>query len=278
MKAFINGVFENAENVTISINDLAIQRGYGVFDFFGVQNGKPLFIDAHLERLFKSAKSLRLEIKYSKQELKEIVFKLIEENDLQNQSGIKIIITGGNSIDSYQPTIPNIIITQQIINLPTIQDFNKGIKLITHEYVRELPQVKSINYLTGIYLQNKISDSMTNDVLYVKEGNVFELPRANIFIVTKNDELITPIENVLLGVTRNNILNLSTTGIHKSEKPVKVEDLLNAKAVFITSTTKRILPVIEINGTSINNGKVAEITTTLYQQLLDFEQEYLNAN
>ena len=150
-------------------------------------------------------------------------------------------------------------------------DTSKGLYLITEEYVRELPTAKSINYLMGVYLQQKVKDAGADDVLYVKNGFISELPRSNVFIVSKENELITPDSNVLHGVTRKHILQLASKVLTVKEQPVQLDELLNANEVFVSSTTKRLLPVLSVNGLQIATGKAGTTTGLLYQRFLEFE-------
>jgi branched-chain amino acid aminotransferase len=158
MWTFINGDWTTEEKASLHVSDLSIQRGYGVFDFFRTTDHQPLFIDDHLTRLQNSASALRLALSYSTTELKQIIEELIARNQLVT-SGIRITVTGGYASDTYTISKPNIIITQAPLVMDEVFDKNKGIHLITEEYVRELPTVKSINYLMGVYLQLKVKDA-----------------------------------------------------------------------------------------------------------------------
>ena len=208
MWAFINHQFVEAEKAVLPVSDLSIQRGYGVFDFFRTVEQVPLFIDHHLDRLQHSASVLRLQLPFNNDELKNIVRELINKNNLST-SGIRITVTGGNAVDTYTPTTPNIVITQSSLTMDAAFDASKGLHLITEEYVRELPTVKSINYLMGVYLQQKVKDAGAGDVLYVKNGFISELPRSNVFVVTTDNKLLTANENVLYGITRKHILQVA---------------------------------------------------------------------
>ncbi|MFY7838751.1 MAG: aminotransferase class IV [Lacibacter sp.] len=271
MWTFINDNWIDAEKASLHVSDLAIQRGYGVFDFFRTVEQKPLFIDEHLARLQHSALVLRLKLPYSIAELKQIVTELINRNQLST-SGIRITVTGGNAADTYTPATPNVIITQNPLTMDDVFNEQKGITLITEEYVRELPTAKSINYLMGVYLQQKVKDAEADDVLYVKNGYISELPRSNIFVVTQQNELITPDNNVLLGITRKHILQLASSLLSVKEQPVTLQDVLAAKEVFVSSTTKRLLPVLYVNGKKIGNGNTGAVTKELYKQFLLLEK------
>jgi len=268
MWSFLLNEYVLTQNARISVSDLSVQRGYGVFDFFRTHDGYPLYIEDHLVRLQQSASILRLTLPYKLDQINEIVMNLIQKNKLSS-SGIRITITGGVSIDSYSISDPALIITEQKLEMPEVM--NTGLKLITYEHQRELPTVKSINYLTGVWLQESIQRAGADDVLYTSNGFALELPRSNYFIVSQNGHLITPALNMLEGITRKRILKIASGRIPVECRPVSVDEIFTASEMFICSTTKRISPVVKINGHKIGNGKPGQITNELFHALLSEE-------
>ncbi len=270
MFAFVNDRFAEEEFASIGVGDLAIQRGYGVFDFFRTRNFQPLFLDEYLDRLFYSAETFRLEIPYTKTQIASLVQELSRRNDIE-PSGVRIVVTGGYSEDSYRLAESNFIITQKPITLPGNERFNEGLKIITYNYQREFPTAKSINYLVGIYLLDQLAQQGADEVLYTFNGNVLEFPRANVFVVTKDQKVITPKDNVLHGVTRKKVLELSAHRYSTEERNVTIDELNNATEIFLTSTTKRILPVVRVNDMAVANGIPGAVTKQLYQDFLALE-------
>ena len=147
----VNGNLFDITKATIGINDLALQRGYGIFDYFKILNGRPIFLEEHLDRFYKSAANMRLAVGYSREAVKGMIHELIEINDLPD-SGIKLLLTGGISPDGFRTGEPSLIITHA--PLPTYGAFHsKGIKVITHKHQRQMPEIKSIDYLMAVWLQ-----------------------------------------------------------------------------------------------------------------------------
>ncbi|MBK8291973.1 MAG: aminotransferase class IV [Flammeovirgaceae bacterium] len=273
MYSFFNNQFLPTDKTFIHVSDLATQRGYGIFDFLKAVNGKPLFIDDYLDRFYRSAAFMRLEVSQSREELKKIIHELIGKNGLTD-SGIKLILTGGYSPDGYELTTPNLIITLHALTMPSAEYLEKGIKIITHEYVRDLPHVKSINYIMGVWLQNLVKEEKAADALYYLNGQVSEFPRCNIFIVRDDGVLVTPADRVLHGITRKNILSLSGKPYTIQEGTVSMQELLTAKEVFLTSTTKRIVPIVKVNEAVIGNGRPGPVTQHLLKDLIQLELDY----
>ncbi|SMB98661.1 aminotransferase class IV [Hymenobacter roseosalivarius DSM 11622] len=272
LHAYIHGQITPLDQAFLHISDLAIQRGYGVFDFFKVHAGQPLFLDYYLDRFYQSAQLMELAVPLERPALMEVIQALIRRNDLP-LSGIKMILTGGYSADGYNPVEPNLLITQQPLTLPTPELLATGIKVITHDYLREIPPAKTINYSIGIRLLKQIKAHGADDVLYHHKGVVTEFPRANFFLVKYDNTVVTPATQVLAGITRRNILALPEQPYSISVGTVTLDDVYQAKEAFLTSTTKRVLPVVQIDDVVLGTGKPGPVTMALLQALLQVEEQ-----
>lgn len=275
MIAFINNDFLDEKDAVLHVGDLALQRGYAAFDFLRTRNGIPLFVDDYLDRFFNSASLMHLQPRHSKEQIRKIIYELLERNGMPD-AGIRMILTGGYSPDSYEPVQPNLVVLQHSLKLPTTEKFSKGIKVITHEYMRDLPSVKSINYLMGIWLQQKVRDQGAQDVLYHINGIVTEFPRANVFIVTKEGRIITPSQNILKGITRLKLLELMKGKFEVEQRPLHLDEVKDAAEVFMTSTTKRLLPVCQVDEAIIGIGIAGPVATQLNQEFMLMENQWLD--
>ena len=267
---YINDRFIEEENALIHFRDLSVQRGYGIFDFLKFINYQPLFLDDHLNRFYSSAREMRLPV-MERAELIEVIKQLIQKNN-QPEGGIRITLTGGYSSDGYQLAQPNLIISYHRFQPPTSDQFEKGIALMTYQHQRQLPHVKTIDYLMAIWLQPLIKKNNADDVLYHKDGVVSECPRSNFFIVTKDDTIITPGRNILKGVSRMKLMEIARDHFEIIERDVTVDDIKNAKEAFISSTTKLILPVNRIDEQMFNPSK--PVTAKLFKALNFFKTQY----
>lgn len=263
---YINNTFFKSEDATILVKDLSVQRGYGIFDFFKTINNKPIFLDDHLDRFYYSAAQMRLQVAQSREELKKTIAELMKLNNMPD-SGIRITVTGGYSEDGYNLAPQTNMILNQSTFKGNPEAVNGEFKLVTYDYQRQLSHIKTLDYLTAIWLQPFIKENGADDVLYHNKGVITECPRANFFLVTKDNTVITAKDNVLKGVIRKNILALLQTDIKIEEREVTINDIENAKEAFITSTTKNILPVTAINGKVLGNGTKGTVTLNLYHKL-----------
>lgn len=274
MYVYLNDQFVASEKATLHISDLAIQRGYGIFDFFRVRENVLLYVDDHLDRFLQSASIMHLSAPGTKAQLLSVLHELLQKNNLPD-SGIRMILTGGYSPDAYQPVTPNFIIMQSPLVIPD-STIPKSISIITHEFVRDIPEAKTINYSMGIWLQKKIKEQQADDVLYHTNGVVTEFPRCNFFIVTKDNTIITPDKNALKGVTRKRIFELAQSSFTIKEGPVTLDDIREAKEAFLTSSTKRIQAIVKVDGQPVGNGMPGEITSELLGRLLQTEKEFVS--
>lgn len=272
MLAFLNNELLPMERVTLHVSDLAIQRGYGIFDFFRVQDHVPLYLEDYLDRFYSSAAYMGLQGLMPRVDLKSVIHQLIDRNKMAD-AGVKMILTGGYSPDAYLPVQANLMITQHQLSLPTEGQLSSGIKIVTHEYRRDLPTAKTINYTMGVWLQKKVKEAGAADVLYHLNGEISEFPRCNFFLVTAEGRLVTPDKNVLLGITRKKILKVARQEFDVEERSVSLNELKDAREVFLTSTTKRILPIVQVDNHQVSDGKPGSTTHRLMKLLAEVEKQ-----
>ncbi len=268
MYVLVNDSIISEEEATLKITDLSIQRGYGVFDFLKTVGGKPIFLEDHLDRFYSSAEQMRLPVKPTRNELADLLMRLIDKNNLFD-SGVRITLTGGYSPDGFNiASESNIIVTQQdfVIN----RDFEKSIGLMTYDYQRQFSSAKTLDYLKAIWLQPVLKEKGADDILYHDNGMLRECPRANFFLVNERDEILTSKSNILKGVTRKHILKFSTQNFKIGERDLSMDDLKNAKEAFITSTTKNILPVTKVDGEVFGDGSPGPVTRALMKEFDEY--------
>lgn len=248
----------------IAVSDLSIQRGFGIFDFLKTINHQPIFLEDHLDRFFQSAKEMHLADSLDREQLKASLAALMNSNQIAN-SGIKMILTGGFSDDGYTVNTPNLILTQVPFEIDK-NTIHKDFKLMSYPHQRQLPSIKTIDYLQAIRLKPLITAKEADDVLYHHNGYVRECPRANLFMV-KGKEIITPETEILKGITRSKILKMELPGYRIVAKDFLLSELAEADEVFISSSTKNAYPVIAIDGKTIGNGKMGKVSQIINEQL-----------
>jgi len=276
--AFVRGEIVPLANAFLHISDLAIQRGYGIFDYFRVHETQPLFMEDHLDRFYESARLMQLTVPMLREELRNTILDLAQRNQLA-LSGIKLLLTGGYSLDGYtpEPAEASLVLMQQPLVMVEPAVVERGIRIMSHEYVREVPRAKTINYTMGIRLMQRVRELGLDDVLYHHQGVVSEFPRSNFFIVRPDNTVVTPAQDMLRGITRKKVLELAGRSYQVAEDTVTLDDIWQAKEAFLTNTTKRLLPVVELDGKPIGTGKPGEVTLALLAAFQELEHAELHA-
>jgi branched-chain amino acid aminotransferase len=272
---FLNGQYLPITRAAVPVTDLTVQRGYGIFDFFRVVGQRPLYLNDHLDRFFRSAREMRLDQGLDREAIKEILFHLIHENQLPH-SGVRILLTGGSSPDGFQIVQPSLAVVQIPIAAPPDNMLARGYRLVTYSHQRQLPHSKTIDYLMSIWLQPLIREQGADDVLYHQDGRVLELPRSNFFIITQEGVLQTPADQVLHGVTRKQILAVAIDmGLRVEETTLTLTDISNAREAFISSSTKRIIPVVKVDDMVLGPCTKDSIAAKLFTGLQEREEREL---
>jgi len=249
---YFNDGFILETQAYLQVSDLGLLRGYGVFDFLRTYNGKPFLLKEHLDRLENSAFLMGLQLPFSKDKIAKIIKKLVNNNN-KTESTVRVLITGGPSVDGFTPSEkPTFIITSRHLK-PLDQDmYRNGVKLITDEHLRHLPQAKHLDYTNLIKNRTRIKEEGAFNLLYTYQGKVLEVAISNIFII-KKCKLITPSKNILIGTIRNLIIKLVSNKYAVKEQDISIDELFDADEIFITGTTQGVVPVVKINDEKISN-------------------------
>ncbi|EKB50170.1 aminotransferase class IV [Cecembia lonarensis] len=267
---FANDRIIASDKATLHPMDIGLIRGYGIFDFFRTAHHTPLFLSDYLDRFIRSAEKTHLKLDLNKEELAQIVHDLISRNDLEF-GGVRMVLTGGVSENHFSPTAGQLFIFCEALDFPAPSKYESGIKLLAVEHIRAIADIKTTNYAFPVWHSAIWKKEGADDVLYHLNGQVSESSRSNIFVI-KDGEIATPNKHILHGITRKRVLEL----IPQTEiKAISLEEVLRADELFITSTTKKVLPVTQIDNNKIGSGKPGPITQKLMQDFAIMEKENL---
>ena len=258
---YLDGKIKPLDEAKISVSDIGLLRGYGVYDGLAVMGGKVFRLADHWRRFTRGAEALNLKIPITEVALEKKIINLTEKSGLKDRANIRLILTGGETLEGieYDFNKPTFFITAgQWKSLPN-EYYEKGIKLMTYDYQREMPEIKTINYITAVRLQTLKKKEEATEILYVHKGMVLEGATSNIILV-KDNTLITPVANVLEGVTRKVVEELISGDYKVEKRDIKEAELKSADEAFITSSFRDIVPVTKIDNFTVGNGQVGTIT------------------
>ena len=267
---WMDGNFVKWQDARVHILTHAIHYGSAVFEgihSYKTENGTAVFrLDDHIDRLFRSANALSMKIKFTKQQLKDAIKKLIKLNNVSDAYIRPLVYYGYGNIGVFPKDIHTNV---AILTVPWKHYYSNPLKIMTSKFIRHSVRETvygtkiSGNYANSILAMHEARKKGFDEALMLDpEGFVSEGPAENIFFV-KNKELIAPSStSALPGITRNSILKIcKDLRIKAYQKKVKVNQLKNADELFFCGTATEIAPIASIDGKKIGNRRMGEITS-----------------
>jgi len=280
LKIWLNGKLVDEKDAKISVFDHGLLYGDGVFEGIRVYNSRVFELDAHIRRLYDSAKAIRLEIPMSRSELISAVEKTVEANGVID-GYIRLLVTRGVGTLGLNPFIcedSRLIIIADNIQLYPEELYEKGMKVISATTVRNHPlaippQVKSMNYLNNILAKIEALDNdVPEAIMYNHEGYVAEATGDNVFIVRDGVIYTPPAEaGSLEGITRGIVIELAREeNLEVVEKNLTRFDLYICDEFFLTGTAAEVIGIVEIDGRVIGDGKPGPVTKLLRKKFFKY--------
>ncbi|MEM0007398.1 MAG: branched-chain-amino-acid transaminase [Candidatus Bathyarchaeia archaeon] len=280
---YIDGEYYPKSQAKISVYDHGLLYGDGVFEGIRAYNGVVFKLKEHIDRLYRSAHAIMLQIPITKEEMTNIVLETLRKNNLKD-AYIRLVVTrgvGDLGLDPRKCSKPTIIVITDTIALHKSEAKEKGITAML-TWVKRDPvdatshEIKSLNYLNSILAKIEANINGVDEAICLdKNGFVCEGVAENIFIV-KNGRIYTPpsYTGALPGITAETVKELAKSlGYEVLEKNITPYELFTADEVFFTGTAAEIIPVREINKRQIGNGKPGPITKRLMEEFSKLVQD-----
>lgn len=270
---YIDGEYYPKSKAKVSVYDHGLLYGDGVFEGIRAYNSIVFKLKEHIDRLYRSAHTIMLEIPITKEEMIHIVLETLRKNNFKD-AYIRLVVTRGTGDLGLNPRKcpkPTIIVITDTISLHKTEAKEKGVTTIL-SWVKRDPvdatthEIKSLNYLNSILAKIEANIGSVDEAICLdKNGFVCEGVAENIFIV-KNGKIFTPpsYTGALPGITAEAVMNLARKlGYNVMESNITPYELFNANEVFFTGTAAEIVPVREINKRQIGDGKPGPVTKKL---------------
>jgi len=283
LKIWLDGKLVDEKDAKISVFDHGLLYGDGVFEGIRVYNSRVFELEAHIRRLYDSAKAIRLEIPTSQKKLISAVEKTVQANGVID-GYIRLLVTRGVGTLGLNPFIcedSRLIIIADNIQLYPEELYEKGMKVISATTVRNHPlaippQVKSLNYLNNILAKIEALDyEVPEAIMYNHEGYVAEATGDNVFIVRDGVIYTPPAEaGSLEGITRSVVIRLAREeNLEVVEKNLTRFDLYVCDEFFLTGTAAEVIGIVEIDGRVIGDSKPGPITKLLRTKFFKYIHE-----
>ncbi len=277
MKLYLNGEFVPEEEVKISAFDHGFLYGDGVFEGIRAYDGYVFKLEEHLDRLYDSARAIKLEIPLTRDQMREAILETLRINQLRT-SYIRPIVTrgvGDLGIDPKKcpgpPTV--LIIVREWKSLYPEELYEKGLRAIVASTRARPPEslsptIKSLNYLTNILAKLEANAAGADEAIMLDvRGFVAEGTADNLFLVKRETLYTPPVATNLPGITRGVILELARqAGYAVREEYFGVAQLYTADEVFLTGTAAEVVPIVEIDGRPIGTGRPGPVTRDLRER------------
>ncbi len=280
MKIFLNDKLVDESEAKVSVFDHGLLYGDGIFEGIRLYSNRIFQCSAHLDRLFASAKTIRLNMGFSKDELEKAMYETTEANG-QTNAYIRLVVTRGSGTLGLNPFLcdnsVSFIIADQIA-MYTEEMYENGIGVIIAKTKRVNdsimdPKVKSLNYLNNIYGKIECVDAGVPEALMLNQhGDICEATGDNVFVI-RDGKLITPPADagILLGITRSVAMHLARKdNIEVLEERVTPDDVYSADECFLTGTGAEVIAVTSVDGKQIGSGKSGPITARLLKAFREF--------
>ncbi len=276
--AYVNGQYLPESEAKVSIFDRGFLFADGVYEVTPIVNGKLVDYDAHMERLDRSLRELRMAWPCTKDELRAMHVELIERNGLK-EGIIYMQVTRGvaDRMFNFPKDITSSLVAfPQIMNLVDNPNARTGVKVVTTPDIRWLRRdIKSVMLLAPVLGKQEAYEKGAAEAWMVEDGHVTEGTSSNAYIV-KGDTIITrPLSNrILAGCTRRALFRLA------NEHNVKIEERLftpqeayDADEAFLTSASQFVMPIVEVDGKRVGGGQPGPVTRKLRELFLEEAQK-----
>ncbi|MEN8213488.1 MAG: D-amino acid aminotransferase [Pseudomonadota bacterium] len=262
---YLNGQFLPVEEAKIPVTDRGFLFGDGVYEVIPVYGGHLFELDHHLQRLHNSLRGIRMNNPHTPAEWREILTRLTAQLGDSDQAVYLQVTRGCTDIRDHawpDDIAPTIYARTKILEPPTTEEKRCGIQAITLDDPRwKHCDIKAITLLANVLARHEAADAGAQEAILLRDAIATEGAASNLFIV-RDKLLITPpnSDRLLPGITREIVLALAKRhGIPFAEASISAEDLLTADEIWMTSSTKEILPVLKLDGQAVGKGAAGEV-------------------
>ena len=269
---YLNGNFIEKDKAFVSVMDRGFLFGDGVYEVFPAYNRKIIGLDSHLNRLQDGLDAISIKNPHTKNEWKDLINKIISFDSNNQNQAIYLQISRGsdeNRKHTYGELKPTVYIQSSAINPREKSTLLNGLSAITREDIRWLKSnTKATSLLANtLYAQEAKNNDAEETILY-RDGIVTEASSSNVFIVKSNCIYTHPKgPNILPGITREKVIECAKiNNINVEESSFTKEQLMDADEVWISSSTRELIPITIIDGIQISDGFAGPIWSEVYDQ------------
>lgn len=282
--AYVSGQYCDIDDAFVHIEDRGYQFSDAVYEAWSVRNGRFMDLDWHLSRLWRSLAELKITAPCSESSLRVILREVVRRNRLKDALVYLQISRGRASRDHKFPVPevpPVLVITAKPLPSSGVDArASKGVKVITVPDERwKRRDIKTVSLLPNVLAKQAAHEAGAFEAWMVDdEGYVTEGTSTSAWIINTDNQLITrqKSSDILWGVTRRAVIAISEKlKLEYVERAFKPDEAYKAKEAFLTSATGQVMPVIEIDGHAVGEGKPGQLSLDLRDQYFKMQDEFV---
>ena len=284
MMIYLNGQYMPIEEAKISVLDRGFIFGDGVYEVIPVYSRRAFRLPEHLRRLQHSLDGIKLANPHSDAEWTRIIGELVARNSGEDQYLYLHITRGAAKRDHAfpkPPVTPTVFMMSSPLPAPPAELLQSGIACITAPDNRWLRcDIKSIALLPNVLLRQMAVDAGCAETILIRNNEFMtEGAASNIFVVKNGKLLAPPKDNLMLpGITYDVVLEIAdASGIPHEVRRVMQEELFTADELLLTSSTKEVLAITQLDGQPVGSGKPGAMFARLHALYQDFKREVMRA-
>jgi len=274
----VNGRITSGADAVVPVFDHGFLYGEGIYETMRTYRGRPFLYERHMRRLRNSARMILLELPFSNDDLAARIAETMTAAALEGaEAYVRVLVTRGVGDLTYDPRAtpnPSVIVIVKPHVHPSPERYEHGVGVVIVDVVRNHPgtvnpMIKSNNLLNcALAAQEAIRRGGFEGIMRNYRGEISECTTSNLFIVQGGVALTPPLESGLLpGITREFVFDVGQAiGVEVREHVLRDEDLFTADEVFLTSTTRELLPIISVDARAVANGRPGPVTKTLLEE------------
>ncbi|MGR9116763.1 MAG: D-amino acid aminotransferase [Gammaproteobacteria bacterium] len=271
---YLNGQYLPLSDAKISVLDRGFLFGDGIYEVIPAYGGRLFRLQEHLERLESSLSNIRLDSPYSREQWAKILQPLLSEG-LDQYIYLQITRGVAPKRDHAFPEQTQPTVFAMCSPIVPFAGRDTGVKAVTLEDNRwTLCNIKAITLLANILLRQTAVEQNCAEAILIKDGYVTEGAASNVFAVI-DGILVTPPkgEEILPGITRDVILELAlANNIPFSEDIISIDALQSASEIWLTSSTREIIPVVQLDSKTVADGNPGPVWKKMHQLFQEFKQ------
>ncbi|MEM8555434.1 MAG: D-amino-acid transaminase [Pseudomonadota bacterium] len=276
---YVNGEYVAAEDAKISVFDRGFLMADGVYEVTSVLGGKLVDFDGHVKRLERSLSELGMDMPMPADALMAVHEELVAKNGI-TEGGVYLQITRGVAERDFlipEGVEPTVVLFTMSMNLTGSLAAEKGLRVAVAEDQRWARRdIKTVQLLYPSMAKTAAKKAGADDAWMVEDGFVTEGTSNNAYIVTKDNKIVTRhlSNEILHGITRAAVLKMAREAqMTVEERAFTIDEAKDAAEAFVTSATTFVMPVVEVDGTTIGKGVPGPIAKRLREIYIDESQK-----